>query len=470
MRYGCQMARRLLKLILWGIGGVLSLVVIAYTVLLLANLEDRPPAAEIAILKSLQDDASPVVSDNNSYLFMLGFEGPPDSDPLSTGIDRYEWMKMARPEFDGADDPLRDEYGFRADRSDAVSQLAKTCAESEAECSRLLDSKQEIVERWLADERWLLERYRSLISMTEFSEATPFELLAPLPPYDVLMEGQRLHMADAWMSATVGDAMLVSVALDSDLTYWRMVLKNSDVLFTKMIATAAIIQHFKLGNIILRRLPQRMKADGIPASWRAAISLEERSMKRSLAGEWIFFEETTKKIVAETEVPFGSWLGLTDYTIWDRAAWLLLKPLWQPQDLSNRHARLMLDIANAFDVPYEEMPDAIGIADDLRHSAYRRFSRLYNFTGDVVMSANYWSVSDYAVRVSDLEGIRRAALLVACLRASDTSKDDVVDRIVDSELVDPYTNKPFAWSASEGAVVFSGLQSHEERSQHKLIF
>ena len=464
------MGRRIFKIILWGIGGVISLVLLAYTVLLLANREDRPPAAEIAILKSIQEDASPVVSDNNSYLFMLGFAGPPDSDPMSIGIERYEWMKLAGPEFDGADDPLGDESGFRADRSDAVSQLAETCAESESECSRVLDSGKDVVNRWLADERWLLDRYRSLISMTEFSEATPFEMLAPLPPFDVLMEGQRLHMVDAWTSATEGDAMLVRAALDNDLTYWRMVLKNSDVLITKMIATAAIIRHFKLGNIILRRLPQRLKADGIPASWRTAISVEERSMKRCLAGEWIFFDETTKKIVAEPEVPFGSWLGVTDYTIWDRLAWSLLEPLWQPQDLSNRHARLMLDLGNAFDVPYEEIPHAMGLADDLQDSAYRRFGRLYNFTGDLVMSANFWSLSDYAVRVSDLEGIRRAALLVAYLRASETNKDDLVNRIVDSELVDPYTNKPFVWIASEGVVVFSGLQSHEERSQHKLIF
>lgn len=296
------------------------LALIAYAVLFVANLEDRPPIAEIAVLRSLQEDASPVPSEHNSYMLMLGFAGPPNSDPMSLGIERYEWMQRARPEFDRAGDPLSEDYDFRGQRGDAVSELAEACSKSEVECSRLLQSSKETVKRWLADERWLLDRYHSLISMTEFAEATPFELLAPLPSFNVLLEGQRLLMADAWTSASNANATAVRAALDRDLTYWRLVLKNSDVLITKMIATAAIIRHFKLGNIVLRRLPQEIAADGIPVTWRDEISDEERSMKRSLAGEWAFFNETTERMAVESENPFGTWIGLTDYSTWDRVA------------------------------------------------------------------------------------------------------------------------------------------------------
>lgn len=85
-------------------------------------------------------------------------------------------------------------------------------------------------------------------------------------------DGQRLHIADAWQSASESDAEAVRSALERNLVYWRMVLKNSDALITKMIATAAVIRHFKLGNLVLRKLPQEVAADGIPDSWRRQIS------------------------------------------------------------------------------------------------------------------------------------------------------------------------------------------------------
>src|SRR5690606_35913206 len=187
-------------------------------------------------------------------------------------------------------------YDFQALRSDAVAHVAAECSEVGAECFRILDSEEKTLEQWLASERWLLDRYRSLIGMTEFKEAMSLEVLAPLPAYSVVLEGQRLHITDSWRSATQADAATVAAMLDRDLLYWRMVLENSDTLITKMIATATVIRHFKLGNLALRRLPQQVAADGIPRSWRYQISDEERSMKRSFAGEWMFFDKTIKGV------------------------------------------------------------------------------------------------------------------------------------------------------------------------------
>jgi hypothetical protein len=150
-------------------------------------------------------------------------------------------------------------------------------------------------------------------------------------------------------------------------------------------------------------------------------------------------------------------------------AWVLLKPFFQLQDTSNRYAQLMLGVADAFDVPHEEIPAAVITADSLQESAYRLFRRLYNFTGDLVMSVNNWRFSDYAVRVSDLEGLRRAALLTAELRAAGTSKHEVAERILSSDVVDPYTNEPFTWDDCSKAIVFYGLEPYD-RSRHALIY
>ena len=463
------MLKKLAKYFGWAIGVLLGLGIVAYAILFLINLKDQPPAAEIAVLRSLQDSDSPFVSDNNSYLFMLGFSGPPKADPMTRGREVYVWMEKAKPNFEIEGDPRIDDIDFRSRRNDAVAELAATCSESEAECLRLLESSQETVVQWVADEGWLLERYRTLTAMTGFQELLPLELLATLPSYHLVFEGQRLMIADAWLSAEAGDAATVRDALEQDLTYWRMVLENSDTLITKMIATSAIIRHFKLGNLALRHLPDTSKAAGIPPSWRLEVSMAERSMKRCLAGEWGFFDESIRQVTADNEIAFGDWTGMSGTTTWDRLAWMTIKPFWQYQDTSNRYARLMLDLGNTFDVAYEKIPHAIELAGGLQQSAYRRFSRPYNVTADMVMSTSSWRVSDYAVRVSDLEGIRRAALLVVELRAEGVAKDDVVQRMLTSEIVDPYTNEPFTWEDAHNAIVFRGLEPHE-RSRHTLIY
>ncbi len=464
------MTKRLAKAVCRLFGGALGLALIAYFVLFVANLKDQPPIAETSALQALLDTGSPVVSDENAYLYMLGFSGPPDTAPMTLGLERYAWMMSAPPDERLEDDPLPNDYDLRALRTRPVAALANTCAESEAECLRLLGSDAETVERWLTDEAWLLERYHALTAMTTFREAIPFELPAAVPSYNVIFEAQRLHFADAWRSATYGDAAAASAALDRDLVYWRMVLGYADTLITKMIATAVIVRHFKLGNLVLRRLPQDAAGESIPWSWRSPISDQERSMKRCLAGEWVFFDEYLKTNFADLENPSDDRMGLTGSTTWDRVGWRLLKPFWQPQDLSNRHARLMLELGKVFDVSYDEIPAAVGVADDLQASAFRPFSRLYNFAGDIVTGANHWDFSSYATRVSDLEGVRRAALLAAELRAEGADKNDVFQRMRVSEIVDPYTGQPFTWADGEDAIVFQGLEKHEKRSQHKLIF
>lgn len=94
---------------------------------------------------------------------------------------------------------------------------------------------------------------------------------------------------------------------------------------------------------------------------------------------------------------------------------------------------------------------------------------VYNFTGDLMMGVDHWSLSNYAVRVADLEGIRRAALLGIELRTEGITKDNVIQRMLVSEIVDPYTNEPFTWHDGSVAIVFYGLEPHE-RSRHEIIY
>ena len=96
---------------------------------------------------------------------------------------------------------------------------------------------------------------------------------------------QRLEFLRLRALADAGKVDEVRDALEADLTFWRLVFRNSDILITKMIALAAVRQHFFYGNLVLRHLPADKSATAIPASWTQPFTTEELSMLRTLAGE-----------------------------------------------------------------------------------------------------------------------------------------------------------------------------------------
>ena len=55
-----------------------------------------------------------------------------------------------------------------------------------------------------------------------------------------------------------------------------------------MIAVTALKRNFKFGDLVLRRLPSELEAQGRPPEWSAQITRSERSMSRVWLGEWMF--------------------------------------------------------------------------------------------------------------------------------------------------------------------------------------
>jgi hypothetical protein len=77
--------------------------------------------------------------------------------------------------------------------------------------------------------------------------------------------------------------------------------------------------------------------------------------------------------------------------------------------------------------------------------------------------------TSYAVRVADLEGIRRTALLATELRNQHIPSDLVGQYLRDAQDRNPYNGEPFVWDDAADAIVFTGLESGE-RGQHSLLY
>ena len=79
------------------------------------------------------------------------------------------------------------------------------------------------------------------------------------------------------------------------------------------------------------------------------------------------------------------------------------------------------------------------------------------------------SYADYIAQASDLEGLRRATLLVANLRREGVGREGAAAAVRAASMRSPYDDAPFEWDAANGSVVFHGL-AHGVRGRHAVLF
>ena len=93
----------------------------------------------------------------------------------------------------------------------------------------------------------------------------------------------------------------------------------------------------------------------------------------------------------------------------------------------------------------------------------------YNIVGQVLEGIGAYDFGQYARRVSDVEGVRRAALAAVTLHAANVDPTNVAAALAASPLRDPYTDRPFEWKENDGAIVFRGL-GLSERAEHRIRY
>lgn len=451
------------------VSAALALAALAYIVLVAINWNDQPPSPLAKEFSASIDSRAVIPNSNNAFLYMMGFAGAPNIDPAELGVKRHEWylQQLANNNTTLGNDPFDDDFDLRPGRSTEVGTLADDCQSVGANCLDLAAVKTLVATDWLDEEAWLLNRYIKLITHTQFSEPIPAGAFWLSPNFSRLGYGQKLLMVSALVSARNGDRSHVIALLEADSKFWRMILANSDILITKMIATAYVRNHFLEGSRVLEELHKTNRVDTIPNGWFEAINTAERSMTRSLVGEWRFIENAIQSTAS------GSWYvpttsGVDGPTILERLTWHALIPLFQPQDISNQVAARIADSIETFDIPYTDIPAALTRSKNTVDDLHAPFSRAYNLAGDLrfPMSLDYGT---YFARVADLEGVRRAALVTSQMRELGISAASVPSHLARSSITNPYTEKPLEWNAETNEVVFHGLQEYG-RGTHRIQY
>lgn len=435
--------RILLKAFAVAFAACVALAMLAYYILVAVNWQDREPSASAKRWQQSFDNRPKLADPDNAYVLAMAFAAPAD----------------------GTNDVPRDP---------AVKAFREACSPRGTGCSDAFDNGDEIYDRWIAEQAWLLPRYQQLLRRAGWLDTGPIaDLSAPLPRFALIMDGQRVLLLQARRLTMQRDYRAARDLLEGDLRFWRRVLESSDTLITKMIATVALIRHFELGNLILRKLDAAAAAQVMPAGWRTPLTDRERSMERCMVGEWVLMSGLATSLNpifryelamnGEEEPPrrFGRTVVA-----------LLGAPLYQTQDSINKYADYLSNAQALLDVPLDVYVEgrarSAALARAVEADAWPPQS-LYNIVGSWMISQSTADYSDYGARVADIEGVRRAALTAVMLRAASVQVAAVGQALATSELTNPYDGRPFEWSETERAIRFRGLQNGE-RGEHLLHY
>lgn len=461
------MLRKILVALKWAIGGLAGVCIASYLFTVVVNWRDAEPSAAAIRMDESYRNLPAVPDEVNASVYAMGFAVAPGEDPMAMGRKRLAWLRRGE-QSDAlilALDPGGSPFDYRATRHAAVQAYFDSCGPRDPACGKAFETARLTFDAWKDSEAWLLERYRTLLKLPAWKDFVSRHFYAPLPSYSPVMDGQKVLLLHARIRAANADATGTRELLAEDLRFWRRTLESTDNLVTKMIATAAILRHFKLGAEIVSTLPAAHVREAMPAEWQVAITGSELSISRCMAGEWKVTTGVIRELGRDLVESLPSDDSLTDRLV----AWLS-RPFFQPQDTINLYAEQYALAAQMIDgVPLAEYEEATSQVTEQSASAARAAwppSSLYNITGRIMIGYGP-DFGSYARRVGDLEGVRLAALAAVSLHEESVPPENIPAVLARSEFRNPYNDRPFVWDAADGAIVFRGLEPGE-RGEHRI--
>lgn len=417
-------------------------------VILLVNNKDRPPS-DLAIKFQQSWDNKQVVDPlENGYLYFLGFDVGKTFDPKTVGAERVQWSKEAirssSEEFLMFPQAYED---FQKQIPKPIKNLIDLCGQVSTDCVNNINSQREFINQWSGQDLWVIGRYRELIEYKAWLELAEVDVRLPLPNYSDVMKAQRLTFIHAFATMPIDDGESIINLLNQDLRFWRLMLKDTDMLIGKMIAVAAIKNNFLWTNHFLLKMKNTAQLNVDLVALNQPFTEKELSMRRCLIGEW-FFAYRTADPLAVVDVD-------------NITAKILIKFFYKKQDTLNVVAENLNSIVSELDVPLTSFEKSLQVYQGKEIPKKMFIDYLlnpYNIAGQYISDTAPASLyTEYVVRTKDLEGFRRGLLLSIGMMGAASMKNSIYSS--------PYETKPFVLNEEQQSVTVVGLGEGERAKQ-----
>lgn len=432
----------MLALLLTAVAAVLTVV--------LLNLSwfDEPLLPELEALRRPQ----PVTLDGNAYPLALGFLAAEGRDPRAAGEqiigilqarrDQSEAATISKEEKDAIrGEPLTlDGLGSRsrpvAEPSAATKSLRQVCLPRyDLDCAHRLIAQAESLDPKKPPLAVLLPRYETLLRQAHYVETPAPDPMTPWPPLGPIQELGRLRLA---ISFRTDPTEVFLEKASQELAFWRMTLRDAQLLGTKMSALAAI----RWTNDFLSTLMRERQLDA-------------RDLERLRGFVRPFTREERDIGAAFLSESRTSLLGGLPSVAGD-ASWMV-RLLLQKNATFNQEFRETIEPLRGLSSLDARQYYAHKGYEPLRHEFQVAPGMFYNLGGKLALSRSTWDAQLFPARVHDEDG--RIALLLLQAQIEERTDVDVATIVRSSTLRNPYTGEPMEYDSRVGTIGFACLHT-----------
>lgn len=409
---------------------------------------DEALVPEIVALR----DSKAAPPEGNAYPFTLGFLAAESRDPRAAGVEIIRVLQERRDRGDPATIGKEEKrailgaalkldtlgLGARETRapSAGVKSLGHVCLPRYR-----LDCAQQLIENAASLDPQnptlvvLLARYETLLRQAHYLEIPAPDPATPWPPLGPIQEVGRLRLA---MSFRTDPTPVFLEKAAQELAFWRMTLREAQLLGTKMSALAAIRWTDDFLSTLMRERQLDSRELGQLRGFVRPFTREEGDIGVA------FLSETRTSLL-------GGKPWVADDASWP-AKLLLQKNATFNQEfrdtINPMRRRSSLDAREYYDQKaYEPLHHAFHVAPGM----------FYNLGGKVALSRSTWDLHQCVSRVHDEDG--RISLLLLQAQIEEQQDPDIATTVRNSEHRDPYTGAPMAYDPQARTISFACLHT-----------
>ena len=280
-----------------------------------------------------------------------------------------------------------------------------------------------------------LQRYRELIELRSFQEATQMNFDSPLIPYSSTLALKRIFLTDVYTHQSSNDYLS---EWRKDAKFWRMVLARSRLLITRMVAIASV-------TTSIDSLSTAIKQGSLSPVQLRQLQTEIQTLNKA---------EIDMGTTFEFEFKYGMDIfenGVTDGVKDSFEEWL-----YQPRATHNtrylHETKPLKRIAALTTADYYQYINSDQKNKDLASPVNWTPGMLYNPTGKLLVSYSIPAYTNYLSRAHDLNGMFYLLKLQIEIALS---PDQLVENVIaNSQYTNPYTHKPMGYKKETHSIYF----------------
>ncbi len=286
-----------------------------------------------------------------------------------------------------------------------------------------------------ASYREQLNRYNELIKYAEFHDQTQLDNDAPLLPFRPIRTAKKVFIADSFVTLDSSEFLNTVIR---DAQFWRMMLTNSNLLITKMVAVSSYRESLNGSSAAIKQAFFSPAELNDLAKSINPLNDNESNMSNVFVYEFKYGMNWYDDADRANEAGLNDWLGF--YQPNATLNWWYsntIKPLINISNLSSRDFYHYLN---------SEQPN-----EDFRELSWGP-SAMYNPTGKNLVGFSMPAYTDYIGRTHDLNGM--ISLLQLQIELALNPELPVLEVIKQSKWVNPYTLEPMSYDAGAKRIYF----------------